>query len=1056
VVTLNLVTLETPGEMFIGSFQTLKVEFDDSDIDWDELIFEIREGSKGGRISTAQQGRMPDGEAEVTLLAGSHRGQYHLDVYHQSDPNTRVAAQSYRVSVHSKGPQDLSKAEEGPPVWVTASHDAGSFAPNKYGIEEKQLQTGDHEVLVLFASFAGSNEKIVDGDFIESKSELYDFYKKIINGKNGGFDDEVLGIDDISLSSFYDESSGGRLNVDGTIHEEVFQVMKFQSNFAGRSYTPGRKTFGFRPSFRNDVDRSLVSKYHSGGGNVHDFDSVIFAIPHIDRWNNCPKGPNLTDEDSDAFEQCFGEVVQCNSDTPSQDCVSTCGNGKLERESDGWVPPDNQATGEYCDDGDDDNFDGCNNNCRPGWRYIAPSAHKDTIKLPDPSSSKTKDMPFIMSPAANELTSGGSQSADNDGDGEIFEYPTDSIGSTVALLSHEFGHVLGLNDTYGSSFARTMGKYDLMARGGRDLPQMSLSHRVALNWVDESALATFDLDNQFNATKTLGVANEITNGDVPTTGRHPGVQIKLADRWFLFAEYRRGEDHHIADQDNTPLPQQPNKGVVSFTNLMANPGESTEVRRHVNYPASATNTQDTRAMPSGLAFTRPRVRHGNKLEIEHENELDRDPSEASLKVINDSSSVDCNEQDCDSIGDVFSMRKWGSGDEDYGRWQSPDIEVVNALNQGTAKGQDHWNVPAPHIKNEIRATFENRTNTSRAATIDFYTKVFNIGGPLETPKVEYLGSAGPRLASPGNNTFTMDWYPHNPDGDQRAAHECLMVEIRPFEGNNSDEYESVTANNSAQSNYTQFRHPSEVASSCDNDDTDCSDFDSTQNSLTGESETKTTAVQNAQSFGSLRAKNRTTVTIKNPLDDREAIFNIHAENTNPDFVNYLEASWVRLAPGEFRDIGVSMEYTGNFRSEWDDSMEERPTNRLNVSAELVRPTNADVDPGTMGGVTIQGKPELPVEFTRVTGMFTRSEGNVRGRLIDPETDQQIDSGEVLLAVYYEGDDHPQTRKTVPVSSSSDFSFDISFTPKDEKRVSHYVLYYKGSLPYGPHLYESGG
>ena len=140
---------------------------------------------------------------------------------------------------------------------------------------------------------------------------------------------------------------------------------------------------------------------------------------------------------------------------------------------------------------------------------------------------------------------------------------TDIDGRRIhTTLSHEFGHNLGLGDHYvdssvGSAIsAREMGAWDLMAREGR-FPQVCIVHRMMLGWVPEGWVESFDFSRRTAPIDQTFSLHPLEPGS-PSSGRRSGIEIRIANGWNYYFEYRVAQPAQIGDRnldENSVVPE---------------------------------------------------------------------------------------------------------------------------------------------------------------------------------------------------------------------------------------------------------------------------------------------------------------------------------------------------------------------------------------------------------------------------------------------------------------------------------------------------------------------
>lgn len=339
-------------------------------------------------------------------------------------------------------------------------------------------------------------------------------------------------------------------------------------------------------------------------------------------------------------------------------------------------------------------------------------------------------------------------------------------------FSHELGHNLGLGDQYRPSVpGRNVGAWDLM-HAENPFPHPSLVHRMILGWVPAAWIQTFNFQSMAAPVDQTVTLHPIELG-VPPAGRKSGIEIRLADGWNYYLEYRIGQGVQIGDRalptdsrvlgtDVVSPPYTPpisRPGILLLNNDIDGDGavlgngqdyEETDATDPV-YPT------DFRVDVSGIDGTKAdvRVRYGVNSRP--------DPS----------------------------IRPWpASPDRQY---QSPDIEVRNARNQADPAW---FNVPWIDNMNTVVAKVKNNGGLDAPSVrVNFYVKNFNVGGAPET----FLGFDQKDIPQGDTVEFTTTWVP--PGG----GHYCIIVRIPLYQHpGNLAVVEMTEHNNVAQSNYSRF------------------------------------------------------------------------------------------------------------------------------------------------------------------------------------------------------------------------------------------------------------
>lgn len=137
-------------------------------------------------------------------------------------------------------------------------------------------------------------------------------------------------------------------------------------------------------------------------------------------------------------------------------------------------------------------------------------------------------------------------------------------------LSHEIGHNLGLPDLYMNVAgfdpaiqARDVGSWDLMSWDD-PLPHLSIATKMMLGWVDPALVRSYNFATGGGGVdQTLSLqASSALNAPVPA-GRVAAVEVRRADGWNYYFEYRRGQGTDIGDR------QLPTNGAIFGTDVVS-------------------------------------------------------------------------------------------------------------------------------------------------------------------------------------------------------------------------------------------------------------------------------------------------------------------------------------------------------------------------------------------------------------------------------------------------------------------------------------------------------
>lgn len=352
------------------------------------------------------------------------------------------------------------------------------------------------------------------------------------------------------------------------------------------------------------------------------------------------------------------------------------------------------------------------------------------------------------------------------------DWPSVDGRTLYETFSHELGHNLGLGDQYTPSVAgRNMGAWELMDSED-PYPHMSCSHRLILGWMDPSHVEPFNFQAMAAPVDKLVTLHPVET-EPPPAGRKRAIEIRIADGWNYYLEYRAGQVAQIGDRalptdsrvlgsDVVSAPYSPpfsRPGLLLLNNdvdgdgAVLNSGQDYEETDSTDpvYPT------DFRVDVSGVDGTKADVR------IRYGVNSRPDPS----------------------------IRPWPASPDR--QWQSPDIEVQNAKNQADASW---FNVPWAGNANTIVATVKNNgALDAPKVRVNFFVKDYTVGGAPES----FIGFDQKDLPKNGTATYTCAW---TPPGE---GHYCVIVRIPLYQvPTNLAVVEMTELNNLAQSNYDRF------------------------------------------------------------------------------------------------------------------------------------------------------------------------------------------------------------------------------------------------------------
>jgi M6 family metalloprotease-like protein len=395
---------------------------------------------------------------------------------------------------------------------------------------------------------------------------------------------------------------------------------------------------------------------------------------------------------------------------------------------------------------------------------------------PDAPGVGAKRFVWPHANSAQSFLAGTNVSTDQRLFGFIFappDFATQDGRQLHSTVSHELGHTLGLPDLYNfPSYApnvtsRLVPGWDMMG-GSRDtLPHYTLSNRMRQGWIDAGHLKLYNFVGQGakNDTITLHAAEL----GAPPAGRVRGIEIRLADGWNTYVEYRATQGTQIADS-------LPTDRRVVITDVTSDSFVTPNSRPPIMFVANDSDG-DGPILGVNLDYD------------------DVDPATQKALQVNVVSTAADNAVVNVKYGSNGrpdpGIRPWNGGPD----WQSPDIEVRNA--KSMADPSRWFNVPWVGNPNTVVAKVRNSGDLlCKGVVVDFFVIEFSTG---DGPMVQ-LGSDTKDIAPNAVAEFTTGWSPVSDTG-----HYCIVVRIRLYQDPAlAGVVETNIYNNEARSNYTRF------------------------------------------------------------------------------------------------------------------------------------------------------------------------------------------------------------------------------------------------------------
>jgi hypothetical protein len=295
-----------------------------------------------------------------------------------------------------------------------------------------------------------------------------------------------------------------------------------------------------------------------------------------------------------------------------------------------------------------------------------------------------------------------------------------------------------------------------------------------LGWIRPNWIRAFDFRTSGGVDQTLTLhASELIGMGGPPAGRFAGVEVRRADGWNYYFEYRAGQVSQIADR------QLPTDRRVLGTDVVSPSFTPPQSRRNI---VMLRNDADSDGPVLGTGG-------------DYEETDTSGPANFQFDVVStaaDSAQVRVRY----GVGarPDPSIRPWPGGQV----WKSPDIAVTNA--RSTTRPE--WaNTPWAGQTNTITATVVNRGNfVATNVVVNFYVKDFAITDAPET----LIGSDMRTIPANASQAFTTTWTPPA-NTPESGAHYCVVVRIPLYQDpGNPAIVELTELNNVAQSNYDRF------------------------------------------------------------------------------------------------------------------------------------------------------------------------------------------------------------------------------------------------------------
>jgi len=553
-------------------------------------------------------------------------------------------------------------------------------------------------------------------------------------------------------------------------------------------------------------------------------------------------------------------------------------------------------------------------------------------------------------------------------------------------VAHELGHNLGMGDLYSPTVndpailanARNPTGWDLMD-ASIGLPHFSLAHRMMLGWVPTSWIDSFNFVGVTTPIDEVRTLHPIERGAPPAgSNSRAGLEIRVADGWNYYVEYRVGQASHLGDSNHR----------VGYSLL------GTDIIGNRVFGTDVIDPSRVREWPNPRPYLlKWRGDVDGDGPVLNTSQDFKDPDYRDLRV--DAVNVDSAGLSATVrvrygvIGQPDpSIRPWPAAPDRP--WQSPDIEVRNAKNAGRP---EWFNLPWTDHDNTVIARVRNSGDLDAPQVrVNFYYKIYTAA--WTTPEV-YINSDIRDITAGDVVEFTTNWRPALLTPEQ---HYCIVVRI-PFYTTTvmgTSVRETTGFNNVAQSNYTDF--------------------------LSG-------SISPAQ-------RQRCDIQVANPYPIRTQIA-FEVRQTNPLYRTYLGARWLMLDPGEVSSVEAMFEYTvvpdednaglkGMIRE-----YGNRP-NQVSIYALITDPTNTRVHvPSLLGGVHARVRTGRMTEFSR----FQVRRSVTDGCVIESGSGKPVRRGEIIVSERHK--DGPEIHTTVRLKHGC-FSVPIKRPDDCESVVAEYL------------------
>jgi M6 family metalloprotease-like protein len=520
----------------------------------------------------------------------------------------------------------------------------------------------------------------------------------------------------------------------------------------------------------------------------------------------------------------------------------------------------------------------------------------------------------------------------------------DGVRAFHETVVHELGHNLGLIDQYAQddytddAKGRITGSNDSgvgsweLMTFEQGLPLPSAAHRLMLGWLKSEHVRLYNFGVAGAVDETIRL--HAAGAGAPPAGRFGAAEVRIEDGKNFYFEYRPTVAGRIVDTD--PMEINAVLATEALTRLPA-PKDRAQI---LLVSEDADGVVEAGSFLTGQDFrdrdtTTPGFERDFIVEV-----LSTTADEAKVRFVYDP-----------DIRPDPSIKPWSPSTD----WQSPDLEVINGRSQGDAA---FHNVPWEGHDNTIQARVSNfGKSDAHGVTVRFFAKDFTFGGGAEV----FIGEQTQDVPIGTTVTFVspVPWRPaqlHFPlFGLQYQQHSCVVARFGPFLDPVTNIWEVTPENNEAQSNYTWM----------------------------------------ASSTSSPASREVTAIVAENPFD-KPAIISFTIRQPNPLFRVYLSHRWVRLQPGEQRQIVLMTEsLLGDTR--FDEMLRDYRHYERRIETTIRLSAYGDTleacAPSLIGGATVLAMTGLGTHFE----WFENEGGLAYGRVVQTDTGMGVD-GKVLVSV----------------------------------------------------------